>query len=61
MKKEIVEDFAADNYEQELDILNSMTEATKDDPDYAIEEESPLLFLQLDRICFQKFNFIICM
>ena len=40
MKKESVEDYAVYNYEQELDILNNITEAIKDDPDYAIEEES---------------------
>ena len=42
MKKEFVEDYAIDYCEQELDMMNDMTEAIKYDPDYNIEEESSL-------------------
>ena len=54
MKKEFVEDYAIDYCEQELDMMNDMTEAIKYDPDYNIEEESSLSFLQLDRILILK-------
>ena len=58
MKKESVEDYAVYNYEQELDILNNITEAIKDDPDYAIEEESSLHFFTARLSFFKNKNLL---
>lgn len=50
MKKEFVEDYAIDYCEQELDLMNDMTEAIKYDPDYNIEEKELFIILKLENL-----------